>query len=291
LGRWGQQLEQVAIRRGHEAYLFNGVPLQYDHGDYVFMRIPQWEPELRKGKACAKAIQEMGGKLIPDYFTIASYEDKVMQTRAYSAWMPKTFIIDETDNWRMAANMARELNFPFISKSKEASSSVNCRIIRNMAEAREEYHKAILGDGIDTKVGKGRLGKQVGYLLWQKFLPNNPCDYRVLRVGRRMCMLQRDNAPGTPFASGSGSNRPINDPNIDEMLALRTASQFFEENELKWNGIDLVYDWDEKDWKVLETTLGWSMAAYLGCHFFGTERKGREIFDLLIDEIEAGVFE
>ena len=289
-GNWGQQLCATANQCGHEAYMFMEPWNEMREGDYAFMRIPQWEPELSKGKEVALQLHERGLKLIPDLCTILFYEDKLKQTLAYLDWMPTTHVLrTKQDTVRDAERVVGGLGLPFVSKSKQASSSVNVRLIKTMEEAVAEY-EAASGPGITIKIGKGRHGLQKDYLIWQKFCEGNNYDYRVCINGRRLCILQRDNAHGSPFASGSGKNRPINTLDTETRAVLRKSVEFFEEFDLKWNGIDLVFDRDENDWKVLETTLGWSLPAYLECDYLGTYWKGKDIWRVLLEEISNGVF-
>lgn len=289
-GGWGQQLFAEARNRGIDAHMFVEPVPEMRRGDYAFMRLPQWEPELGVGKVHARELYDRGVILIPDFFTIMCYEDKLMQTQAYFNWMPSTAVIREGESLRDALQAADSLGYPFLSKSRKGSSSVNVRMVKSPEEAKLEYEMAMHGGGISMRTGKGRSDGQKGYLIWQKFCKGNSGDLRVCVNGRHVLMLERDNAHGVPFASGSGKNRPVNDPDDFQICALNKAQEFFLEYNLQWNGIDLVYDYDERDWKVLETTLGWSAKAYEDCTYFGTGYKGRDVWKLFLDELEAGVF-
>lgn len=288
-GRWAELLHAEALRQGVEAYLFTKPDDRMRKGDYVFMRIPQWQPELDHGKAVASHLHARGLILIPDYFTCVSYEDKEIQTIAYGDWMPQTYLLRRDWTVREAVTTADGLGYPFISKSREASSSVNVRLITSQEDAVREYELA-MGEGIVTKIGKGRTGLQKDYLIWQKFCKNNPGDLRACINGRHLLLLERDNRPGAPFASGSGKNRPVNNPTEFQHGALAKAQEFFSFHGLKWNGIDLVFDYDTQEWKVLETTLGWSQSAYADCEYFGTQWRGEDIWKVLLHEIQEGVF-
>lgn len=287
--KWGQQLCETANRNGLDASVFMTPVPEMKQGDYAFMRIPQ-NPELAVyGKQVAQELHNRGLKLIPDLFTCMSYEDKLMQVSAYRPYLPYTKVLFPTDTVRDAQRDAEELGFPFISKSREGSSSLNVRLVRNMEEALIEYKLAMLGNGISLSGG----AVQKEYLIWQKFCRDNPCDYRVCVNGNYTLMLQRDNAHGRPFASGSGKNRPVNHPDEFQTGALDKAEEFFDEYKLKWCGIDLVYEYDGCDggtWRVLETTLGWSLRAYDKCTYFGTSIKGKDTWELLVDQIKSGVF-
>ena len=285
-GMWGQQLCEIANRNGLSAQVFTEPLDEMEAGDYAFMRIPQDAELAVYGKQYAKELHNRGLKLIPDLFSIMCYEDKLMQFKAHGPYMPLTKLLLPTDTVRDAQRATDELGFPFVSKSREGSSSINVRLVRDRSEALMEYNLAMLGDGISLPGGK----VQEGYLLWQKFCRENPCDYRVCINGNYLLMLQRFNAHGRPFASGSGKNRPVNNPNEFQSGALKKAKEFFDEYNLKWCGIDLVYDYDASSWRVLETTLGWSLRAYEDCRYFNTPMKGRQIWELLVEQIKEGVF-
>lgn len=285
-GKWGQQLCEIANRNGLSAQVFTEPLDEMKAGDYAFMRIPQDHRLAVYGKEHAKELFHRGLNLIPDLFSIACYEDKFMQVQAHSPFMPETKLLLPTDTVRDAQRATESLGFPFVSKSKEGSSSINVRLVHDMTEALTEYNLAMLGGGIHLPGGK----VQKDYLIWQKFCRKNPGDYRVCINGNYLLMLQRDNAHGRPFASGSGKNRPVNNPDEFQTGALKKARQFFEEYDLKWCGIDLVYDYDASSWRVLETTLGWSLGAYEDCVYFGTDYKGKHIWELLVEQIKQGVF-
>lgn len=290
-GKWGQHLAFVARKCGIDAHIFRTPDGRMRKGDYVFMRIPQWEPELSVGKALAKYLFGKGMKLIPDYFTISCYENKLLQTQAYSEWMPETHLLRSSvfDTWHDAERAIESIGLPFISKSREGSSSVNVRMIKNYDEAQIEWASVMEGPGRVINTGDGNFGRQLDYLIWQKFCPDNPCDYRVCINGDKLLMLRRFNTHGSSFASGSGRNEPVTTLCRHTKAVLHTAKDFFDAFGLKWNGIDLVRDTDG-EWKVLETTLGWSLPAYQECEYFGTNYKGKDIWGVLCDALKRGVF-
>lgn len=289
-GQWGQQLAREAREWGIDAHVFTHPDTDMRKGDYVFMRAPQWEPELNVAKKTAIHLDREGLIMIPDLFTVCSYEDKAMQTIAYNDWFPETHLIHPPCTLNESIVALANVGFPFISKSREASSSVNVRLIETPEQAAQEYNTVMHGEGLNIKIGKGRVGKQTGYLIWQKFCDGNEGDLRVCVNGDYILMLERDNAADSPFASGSGSNRPVNNPTPQQREALKVARDFFITHDLKWNGIDLVFDYDAGEWKILETTLGWSASAYEDCVYFGTDYRGRDVWRLFCEQLKQGVF-
>jgi len=77
--------------------------------------------------------------------------------------------------------------------------------------------------------------------------------------------------------------------------ALFWANKFFAEEKQTWCGIDLVRD-KVLGWRLLETTVGWSLHGYDACRFFGGAamnddgRFGHRIWDVFLDQLTAGVF-
>ena len=271
---WGRDLCKAAIERGHKARLFTS-PEGVD-GGYCFMHIRQYAPDIGIDQSMAEALNDRT-TLIPDIDQIRLYEDKEKQHQTFSHWMPETRIFHSNDE-------VEYLRFPFVSKSKTGAASINVRLIQNRAEADWESG-LVFGPGL--KIHKG---VQRGYLIWQRLLEGNPGDYRVIRIGRQHMMLRRWNRANKPMASGSGKFTAITELDDETAAVLETSKQFFDEFRTKWCGIDLVQDPDTLEWKVLESTVGWTFKVYLDCRFIGTDFYGRDTWTVLLNEIEAGAF-
>lgn len=289
---WGHQFYATAVEQGLDASMFSKPTAVMKPDEYCFIRVPQWGEACTRVKGYAADIETSGLKLIQDLTTIFEYEDKLMQTVMYKRWMPKTRVFrSKYDNWRDCEEFIEEIGYPFISKAREGSSSVNVRLIDNVHEAKAEYEAVMKGKGKPIRLGP-KEGKQLDYLIWQKFCDGNSYDIRVCRNGVHELMLGRANAHGSHFASGSHNNWPINDPDDFEICALNKAQQFFSEYDYPWCGIDLVFDFQENDWKILETTLAWALPAYDNCKYFGTANyHGRNIWQLLTEQIIEGIFD
>lgn len=288
-GQWGQMLHEECLSRSWDAKLFTEVPPTISW-DYAFMRIPQWEPGCTKGKRIAAQLEGRGCNLIPDLTTCKTYEDKMAQTRLYSDWMPETHIILHPASMaRLLDDSVDKLGLPFISKGNIASASANVRLIHTRAAAIEEYEKVFNRDGIPLRAG-GRDLKQKGYLIWQKFLAGNDCDYRVCINGEYLNILKRYiRTPDEPFASGSGKTEPVNRLGRKEYSLLAWSERFFHQHKLTWGGIDVVWDHELEHWSILETTLGWAFDAYKDCVYFNalepTEYTGRDMFKVICEGI------
>lgn len=284
---WGQGLCSAALHRGYDARMF----FTYDQPDegYLFFHMHH-HPQVR---ARHKRMMEHFAtnarlRLIPDYCSAKLYDDKVEQARAYAKWMPETHVLRSPTVAKEFLQSDKMLPFPFISKAAEGASSYNVRLVHTMDAAMAEIRQAFSDRGIPAKYGQ----KQMGYLLWQEFIPDNDCDIRVIAIGRQRLVLRRFiRSPDRPFASGSGKLDHITeltDPKI--VSAYEFANEFFKAEGLKWCGIDLVFDKVKQRWFLLETTVGWTLHGYFSCKFFPDGRMGTEVWEVTMDELEAGAF-
>jgi hypothetical protein len=283
-GGWGRELEKEAKTRGWNVRLFTAADYSFVDNGIVFMRMAQEADRLAIEKPIMSELSKRNTILIPDIKSGLMYEDKYQQSLAYNKWMPTTCVIDDRNT---AENLMGKLSYPFLSKSRTGSASRNVRMIYNADEARQEIDAAF-GTGLSAPHKMGEL-TQRGYLIWQKFLPDNKYDYRVVATGGQIMVLQRWNRKDVPFASGSGINNPADwSPEVEEVV--KFSRSFLDEEKILWTGLDLVCDKEAESWRILETTLGWSAAAYANCQYYGTPYFGKDIWKVLCNEIEKGVF-
>lgn len=279
---WGQLLRAAAVRRGHEVSMFDE-PRVPDSG-YVFMHMSHHQ-QVRMFHKRAMAIMAMNPNLtlIPSYRASDLYDDKLEQARQLSRWMPRTHVFYTPGSARRYLSLVK---FPFVSKSSEGSSGHNVRVIRTMEEAREEIRLAFSDIGVRGKHGM----IQRGYLLWQDHVEGPVHDLRVVAVGRQRMILQRRFREGDPT---SGRSVPVTRNAIDNDMraGLELADEFLRTEDIRWCAVDLVSD--GANWYVIECSAGWTMNSFYECDFVGPAgetRKGIDVWEVLLDEIEAGVF-
>jgi glutathione synthase/RimK-type ligase-like ATP-grasp enzyme len=287
-GQWGQSLAQAARARGWATNIFSSTTSQRPDTsvDVVFIRVNQGTQRMVVEKQLVKQLSKAGLRMVIDPVQTDLYEDKLAQSLIYREFMPTTFVLLHK---REAQTKVGELGYPFLSKSRTGSASKNVRLIRNEQEAHNEIERSFGSKGI---VAGHRLGEgtQRNYLIWQRFLPGNTYDYRVCKIGSARMILRRGNRDDLPFASGSGKTEPIIDLDRETRQVLSFSDVFFAHTGTTWCGIDVVKDHTDGCWKMLETTIGWSQKAYAECTFFGSRRKGAEMWELVCDELAIGVF-
>jgi glutathione synthase/RimK-type ligase-like ATP-grasp enzyme len=251
---------------------------------YAFIRVNQGGERLVNELALHERLAGAGYSMIIGSEDTRMYEDKVAQSKAYASWLPPTLVLEDRED---ALAAVEDIDLPFVSKSRTGSASRNVRLITTRAQARAEI-EAAFGRGLEAPHKLGEL-VQKGYLIWQSFCPGNAYDYRVCKIGRRIMILRRYNRDDVPFASGSGKTEAVTALNAETSEVYDFAAKFFEAIGTNWCGIDVVRG--RGGWRLLETTIGWSQKAYADCTFFNSRRKGAEMWELVCDEVEAGVFD
>lgn len=276
---WWEHLRKVAVARGHDVRVFSD-PTHPDDGT-VFARLHH-HPDVRaRDKAMmAHLAPNPGIVLVPNYRSSVLYDDKAEQARQLARWMPRTMTLHSMAEAERALSA---LGLPLMSKCAEGAGSHNVRLIATKDQAMAEVRAVFGGAGIPCHYGQ----VQKGYLLWQQFLPGNDYDFRVIAIGRERLILRRGNRDDRPMASGSNREMPIAWPDKEASEVLAFADAFFAEERMPWCGIDVVRDHEASRWVVLECTVGWPLGN-MGAHNFVSGRSGKEFWQIVMDELEAG---
>ncbi len=177
------------------------------------------------------------------------YDDKIAQYYLLSHLglpHPETFV---TWNREEAMAQAAATDYPVVSKASSGAGSSNVMLLKNRRQA-ERLVRQVFGRGRKTYF-RGQL--QRNYLLWQKFLPGNNGDWRVVCLGDSSTFgFFRHNREGSWQASGSG---------VIERGDLPSAVL-----EGSWQATRALkaqvmsYDWlkdEEENWMIAETSTIW----------------------------------
>lgn len=307
---WGARLISIARDMGWQATPFD-TAASVGPG-FVFMRLPQWAPEHERARGVYAELAHrvhLGANivLVPDRNTAMLYEDKLLQALEYAAWMPQTILATDNDGEdaslvnvaKLAEDASKALGLPLLSKARQGSASRNVRKLDTI-QALETHLLQLRDEGVPVAIGHGRTAKQHGYAILQEFCQGNPYDYRVCRNGDYLTLLRRFNhSQARPFASGSGRNEPVNELTPETEAVLDAAWEFFTATGERWCGIDMVRD-AQGHWRVLETTLAWSMKAYERCRYWNyslsrcrweiTAWSGETQWQLMLIQMEDGIW-
>ena len=203
---------------------------------------------------------EMGIKCFPDLATSWHYDDKIKQY--YLLKQKGLPIIESWIFWEREKSLEfiEKAEFPLVFKLKGGGGSSNVILIQSKKQAVRLINK-MFGKGIKSFLipdkdsirmkyfnplnyikkrmvklkrlfnGELRIAPhwqiEKNYALFQKYLPNNPCDTRVTIIGERAFAYRRFNRENDFRASGSGLNHYNNDK-IDRKsikLAFKVSSQ------------------------------------------------------------------
>jgi glutathione synthase/RimK-type ligase-like ATP-grasp enzyme len=278
---WGLMLAIAARKQGYDATLFKK-SAEVPASATAFVRLDQ-KPNLKnKTQRLIQHLALAGVDVIPNIHCSQLYDNKLYQAQTLSKYMPPTKVI--TDPWT-AWNFVGKHGLPIMSKASTGAGSKNVRYLETEEQCQEEVYWTIENSsGIDLNYKK----VQRKYLLWQKFVPNNDHDIRVILVGDKALALKRHNRPDKPMASGSGVFTPIARCDAHVKDAIRLTTVVAAHIGTWFIGTDIVFK-DNRP-QLLEVTFSWSFPAYLDCVFFDTAAFkprgiGAEMFDYIIEEI------
>lgn len=291
----GREVVAAAHARGHKARLFRDAFQTRGTEGYAYARPHQWEPFLTRDRREILKLKTTNPrlKLVQDEQQVRLYENKLAQAEALETWLPETWVFtDQTE----ALQFVTGAKFPIISKSSVGSASHNVRILRTPKDAIAEVELAF-GKGIPVVAGGGGA-KQHGYVLWQRFVAHN-VTCRVTRVGNKFHAYARYNYEDRPMAAPAKvkATTPLLPAEFfesdgDEQSLAEFSEAVTEDIGSKWIALDIVWDREYKQWRLLETALAWARGndASGNAKFYGTDFSLLTQHELLIEQIERGVF-
>ena len=275
-----------AMPRSHDEISLDGLGFIRPHAHPEILKRNQAKDDLQMRMQFPQMVQ--------DRAQVEVYENKSEQFKRWGALMPPT--------WRFVTYedamdfVIQDAPYPLVSKADVGASSYNVRILQNKDEAVGHVITAF-GSGIPVKHCAGGTGvgdvrsMQKGYVLFQEFIPHT-VTWRVNRVGRALAAFMRYNYPNKPVAQ-TGNVQPVMamDDRVGSLFhyARGLLDQVLDS---RWIALDILWDDTRKRWFFLESSLAWpwSAGALSDTPFFGSKRKWGEMWDLMFDEYEAGVF-
>jgi glutathione synthase/RimK-type ligase-like ATP-grasp enzyme len=276
--KWGVHFALACGRAGVRCTLFRR-PDEVPDGAVAFVRLNQMGSYREQGKRIVEVLSKRGIATLPNAFEAQLYDDKAAQISVLKAWLPPTHLIQDANE---ALELAQKMSYPFMSKSLDGASSAGVRLIHSVEKAQQEVRK-VFSLGIPSVYNR----KQKGYLIWQDFIPENDCDYRVIITSDRLFGLKRYVREDRPMASGSGNNEPI--LTLDEpkaRKAFQTAIEISQAIQTQWMAYDFVFDGDKP--YVLEMSSAWTAGPYHFAQMFDfdlkpTNERGGHMFDKAVE--------
>jgi hypothetical protein len=236
-------------------------------------------------------------KVFPDFWSTFLFDDKLGQKYFFESLdipIPKTYVFYER---KEALNWARNIQYPVVFKLRCGAGSQNVQLIGSFKKANEVINKSF-SSGFTSRNKKRDLAdrytgflrnkdsnslirliksfyrffipkyatkiihKEIGYVLFQEFLPENNFDTRLIVLGNRCFGIRRYNRKNDFRASGGG-DIDYDPANIDKK-AIQIAFEIAAKLETGLVALDFIYDKQKKP-VVTEMSYGFSVGAYDSC--------------------------
>lgn len=284
---WHGPAIEAAQRRGYAPSRVKGSNFMLNKGPGIGFIRPHADPKILELNQEDYYVMQMAGlTMIQDPLQMSLYEDKSAQLQWFEEWMPMTRrFVRKDEALGFVRSAKRDV---LVSKADVGASSVNVRILTGLS-AQESHISQVFDKGvaIDHCSG-GHRSVQKGYVILQEFIPHN-ITWRVNVVGTKMAVFKRYCYPDKPVAMTGNTDAVIElDAEIESLLDF--ARRFFSFADTRWCAVDILKD-PSGNWRVLETSLAWPWPGVgKQAAFFGSSRTWDQIWDVMFDEVEAGVW-
>jgi glutathione synthase/RimK-type ligase-like ATP-grasp enzyme len=258
-----------------------------------------------KDKLCANQILNSlayrGLKIFPDYNTAWHFDDKVAQKyllESIKAPIVPSFVFYDK---KTALDWFNKQSLPIVFKLKGGSGSRNVSLINTKKEGYSKIKKAFGNgfsqynklDSLKERYRKYKLGKvnfqsvikglirfiypdeftkmfhrEKGYVYFQKFIPNNSFDLRIVIVAGKAFAIKRLTREGDFRASGSG--HLIYDKNQIDLNCIKIAFDVNGKIQSQSIAFDFIFD-KKNNPLIVEISYGYDLKAYDSCQGYWDE--------------------
>jgi glutathione synthase/RimK-type ligase-like ATP-grasp enzyme len=280
---WGRAVMAEGAARGHVCRTYErGEPVEPGWG---FVRLAAEPRRLKEGRRTYHAMRRSGLIMVQDPAQIEYYDDKSAQFAIWGGLMPETWRF--TDRQK-AFSFAHKCPLPIVSKADVGASSRNVWVISDRRELMRHV-KQLFGGGVRVQhCSFGALSRQRGYAIFQRFIPHE-VTWRVNAIGNGRAVFRRYNYPGRSVAQTGNSEAVYDHEAVSDLLAY--ADSVFERIGTKWCAIDVLWDQEYGEWRLLETSLAWPWPGKGGDNpIFRTPFVWNEMWKCMFHQLEAGVW-
>lgn len=240
------------------------------------------------------AVQSSGKKVFPNFHTSWHFDDKISQKyllEAHNLPLANSFVFYTKS---VAMEWIKKTDFPKVFKLRNGAGSDNVRLVRSKQDAihltnrafrigfkqynpwydlKERYRKYHMGKTTLWDVCKGIMrlvntteysrvtGKEIGYIYFQEFIPDNDSDIRVIVVGNKAFAIKRLVRKNDFRASGSGII--LYEKKYFDSETIRLAFEATEKINAQCMAFDFVFL--NKRPIIVEISYGFSMEGYDAC--------------------------
>jgi glutathione synthase/RimK-type ligase-like ATP-grasp enzyme len=240
------------------------------------------------------SVQASGKKVFPDFNTVWHFDDKVGQKyllEAIGAPSAPAYVFYSKQE---ALEWANQTSYPKVFKLRNGAGSDNVRLVKSKKKAthlinkafrrgfkqyqawdnlKERFRKYRLGKTILWDVVKGIIrlahtteysrvaGREIGYIYFQDFIPDNDHDIRIVVVGEKAFAIKRMVRVNDFRASGSGNI--LYDRQLFDEKTIKLSFDLAEKLQIQCVAFDFVHD--NTNMLLVEISYGFSPNGYDPC--------------------------
>ncbi len=239
------------------------------------------------------SLEKRGKKMFPNFNSSWHHDDKVGQKyllEAIDAPLVQSYVFYSKKD---AENWIDTTSFPKVFKLRGGAGSINVKLARTKSEAqtlintafgkgflqidrwgrlkdkfwalkRDKNLEAVKGifKGVGRLIFPNELAKfsqrEMGYIYFQDFLPNNNYDSRIVIIGDRCFAVRRYTRENDFRASGSGIK--AYEPELFDKQSIKIAFEIA--NKLEAQSVAFDFIWDDKIPKIVEISYCFVMGAF-----------------------------
>jgi glutathione synthase/RimK-type ligase-like ATP-grasp enzyme len=241
------------------------------------------------------SLEQSGKKVFPNFNTGWHFDDKLGQKyllEAINAPMVETYV---AYSLKEARDLVAQLNLPIVYKLRGGAGSNNVGLIKTKTELEKHIQKSFISgfeqynrwNDIKDNFSRWKKGKasnfdlfksflrifkstefsklagpEKGYVLLQKFIPNNDSDIRVVVIGKRAFAIKRMVRENDFRASGGGSI--IYDKDLIPTACINIGFEVSEKLNAQCVAFDFVFE-EGNNPLIVEINYGFAHRAYNDC--------------------------
>lgn len=250
--------------------------------------------ESKFAKQLIYSVEASGKRVFPDFNTVWHFDDKIGQKyllESISAPLTPSYVFYNKKEAREWANIT---NYPKVFKLRTGAGSENVKLVTSKFGAfklirksfgtgfkqyeawsnlKERLRKYRLGKTTLWNVVKGVLrlvntteysrisGREIGYIYFQDYVPDNDHDIRVVVIGHKAFAIKRMVRTNDFRASGSGFI--LYERNLFNEQTINLSFQIAEKLKVQCVAFDFIHD-DSKP-LLVEISYGFSPSGYDPC--------------------------
>uniref|UniRef100_UPI00404A62A8 ATP-grasp domain-containing protein n=1 Tax=Flavobacterium sp. TaxID=239 RepID=UPI00404A62A8 len=246
------------------------------------------------------SVEASGKKVFPNFKSAWYFDDKIGQKYLLESLKIPTIPSYVFYDRKSAERWAEEVKHPIVFKLRGGAGSVNVKLSKTKKQTLKliyksfskgfkhsslvpfkevysryknnktnfkSFFKSLLRNFIPTEFSKVN-GKEIGYVYFQDFIPNNDSDIRVIVIDDKAFAIKRMVRVNDFRASGSGNI--LYDKELLDIETIKLSFEISKKIDAQCLAFDFVYDLN-KNPLVVEISYGFAFSAYDNCKGYWTE--------------------